>query len=162
MRNSLLYIVLLLCMAGCRTQTGYTVNDTVYIETLHRDTVIRFAADSASVQALLQCDSFGNVLLQRLAFEQGRNVTVQANIVASSKQDKPVTTFLVDCKQDSLQKEVDLLTTKIRETHKEVQTIEVHKLNGWQAFIQVSGYLAWVFVILSITLSIILKVKGIL
>lgn len=158
MRKLILYITLLFCITSCRTQVGYSLNDTVFVETIHYDTIISFAADSASVTALLQCDSMGNVLLQQIDFLQGDNLTLQARLLHNT----PVTTLLVDCKQDSLQQEVELLTKKIRENRTEVRTIEVpKKMNAWQAFIQVSGYLAWSCLILGFILKIILKAKGI-
>ena len=158
MRKLVLYIILILCIVSCRTQASYTLTDTVYIETIHRDTVISFAADSASMKALLLCDSMGNVLLQQIDFLQGNNITLQTRLLHNS----PITTLMVDCKQDSLQKEIELLTTKIKENRTEVRTIEVpKKMNAWQAFIQVSGYLAWSCLILGFILKIILKAKGI-
>lgn len=158
MRNVIFYIVIMLCIVSCRTQASYTLTDTVHIETIHRDTVISFAADSASIKALLQCDSVGNVLLQQIDFLQGNNITLQTKLLHNS----PVTTLLVDCKQDSLQKEIELLTTKVKQNRVEVRTVEIpKKMNVWQAFIHVSGYLAWTCLILGFILKIILKAKGI-
>lgn len=165
MRKLVLYIILILCIVSCRTQASYTLTDTVYVETIHRDTVISFAADSASMKALLQCDSMGNVLLKQIDFLQGNNITLQTRLLHNSPittLNSPITTLTVDCKQDSLQKEIELLTTKIKQNRTEVRTIEVpKKMNAWQAFIHVSGYLAWSCLILGFILKIILKAKGI-
>lgn len=153
-------ILILCCFTACCTQQGYTEQKTVYVETIHKDTVVSFAPDTASIVARLQCDSIGNVLLQQIDFLQGENLTLSAQLQNKHESRFPVATLKVDCKQDSLQKEIDLLTKTIRENSATVQTVEVHKLNAWQAFIQVTGYLTWLCLIFHLILRAILKSKN--
>lgn len=49
-----------------------------------RDTIVTIAPDSASIKALLECDSAGNVLIKELQEAQGKNVKLQLSLEQAS------------------------------------------------------------------------------
>lgn len=53
-------------------------------ETIVRDTIVAIAPDSASIKALLECDSAGNVLIRELTEAQGKNVKLQLSLQQAS------------------------------------------------------------------------------
>ena len=71
-----------LCATSCRSSrtASNSTHDTCYYERLTVDTVVRFAADSALLRALFECDSAGNVLMSELQTAQGRRVSVAPEI----------------------------------------------------------------------------------
>ena len=71
-----------LCATSCRSSqtASNSTHDTCYYERLTVDTVVRFAADSALLRALFECDSAGNVLISELQTAQGQRVSVAPEI----------------------------------------------------------------------------------
>jgi hypothetical protein len=88
-----------------------------------RDTIVTILPDSASIKALLECDSAGNVLIKELQEAQGKNVALQAQLKNTNKG----TSIVVDCKQDSLEKVIALKDETIKElsNNKQIETVEV-------------------------------------
>lgn len=77
-------IVILVALASCRTPQPVVVEKlrTVTEREVVRDTVVQIKPDSASITALLRCDSLGNVYMdQILLLKTGRNVKPQVRIV---------------------------------------------------------------------------------
>lgn len=64
-----LYVLAIIILAGC-ARTAYVPVETVITET-YRDTVLVPKKDSASIKALLECDSLGNVRLKELNEKSG-------------------------------------------------------------------------------------------
>lgn len=95
----------------------------VVVEREVRDTIVTIQPDSASIKALLECDSAGNVLIKELQEAQGKNVALQAQLKNTDKG----TTIVIDCKQDSLERVIALQNEKISElnNNKQTETIEV-------------------------------------
>lgn len=125
---------------------GTNTHDSVYVYVEKSDTLVVVEPDSASMMALLECDSMGNVLMRELEQEQGRNIALSATQKGN--------VMTVDCKQDSLQQLVNLLREVVRayETNdtKEVVTVEVvpkyYRFCSWAFWIVVAAVLirlAW-------------------
>jgi hypothetical protein len=97
----------------------------VVVERTITDTIVTIEPDSASIKALLECDSAGNVLIKELEEVQGKNVSLALALKNSSKG-KPAT-LAIDCKQDSLEKVIALKDETIKElsNNKQVETVEV-------------------------------------
>ena len=108
----------------------------VIVEREVRDTIVTIAPDSASIKALLECDSAGNVLIKELQEAQGKNVALQAQLKNTNKG----TAIVIDCKQDSLEKVIALKDETIKElsNNKQVETVEVKYI---PAFVKV---FAWI------------------
>lgn len=71
-------ITLLFIMSACRTTEGVTTTHEVRI--VERDTCIITRADSATVTALLHCDSAYNVVLDALSIAEGKNIGLEARL----------------------------------------------------------------------------------
>ena len=120
------------CVVGANT------HDSVYVYVENTDTMVVVEPDSASMRALLECDSMGNVLLRELEQEQGRNIALSATLKGN--------VITVDCKQDSLQQLVNRLREVVREYEtndtKEVVTVEVvpkyYRFCSWAFWIVVA------------------------
>lgn len=132
-------VVLCLAMFGCRTHQPIVQTETkeVLVERVVTDTIVTIQPDSASIKALLECDSAGNVLIKELEEVQGKNVSLA--LALKNAKGKPAT-LSVDCKQDSLEKVIALKDETIKElsNNKQVETIEVKYI---PAFVEV---FAWI------------------
>ena len=117
--------VLVAMLQGCKTPQPIVQTDVkeVVIEKEVRDTIVTIAPDSASIKALLECDSAGNVLIRELTEAQGKNVKLQLSLQQASGNG----VVTVDCKQDSLERVIALQNEKISElsNNKQTETIEV-------------------------------------
>lgn len=137
-------------MQSCRSVqpcvVGTNTHDSVYVYVENTDTMVVVEQDSASMMALLECDSMGNVLLRELEQEQGRNIALSSRLKGN--------VLTVDCKQDSLQQLVNRMREVVRAYEandtKEVVTVEVvpkyYRFTSWAFWIVVAVMLirlAW-------------------
>lgn len=100
-------VLIWLCLSfvGCKCQECMTTTETErIIKVVERDTTIVTEADSASVHALLRCDSAYNVVMWELVTLQGERIEVD---VDTQKQGKDLVLSL-DCHEDSLKNEIQL------------------------------------------------------
>lgn len=139
-----LVLTILCCvfLGGCKTVApcvvGTNTHDSVYVYVENTDTLVVVEPDSASMRALLECDSMGNVLLRELEQEHGRNIALSSTLKGN--------VLTVDCKQDSLQQLVNRLREVVREYEtndtKEVVTVEVvpkyYSFTSWAFWIVVA------------------------
>ena len=132
-QNIIQAIVAAICVAmlvwmlqACRTPQPIVQTEVkeVLVERTITDTIVTIAPDSASIKALLECDSAGNVLIKELEEVQGKNVSLA--LALKNAKGKPAT-LSVDCKQDSLEKVIALKDETIKElsNNKQTETIEV-------------------------------------
>lgn len=151
---AIIVAVVLGALASCSTPQPIVQTEVkeVVVEREVRDTIVTIAPDSASIKALLECDSAGNVLIKELQEAQGKNVALQAKL----KQTNKGTALVVDCKTDSLERVIALQNEKISElnNNKQTETIEVKYI---PSFVK---WLAWVGAgaILLVVLWVVLKV----
>lgn len=132
-------VAIAICLFGCKTPQPIVQTEVkeVVVERTITDTIVTIEPDSASIKALLECDSAGNVLIKELQESQGKNVALEMLLrgYKSNKNEfskpnepsKPITELLIDCKQDSLEKVVELQNEKIKElsSSTKTETIEV-------------------------------------
>lgn len=148
-------VAIMLAMFGCKTPQPIMQEKIVEVERVvtKTDTIVTILPDSASIKALLECDSAGNVLVKELQEAQGKNVSLA--LALKNLKGKPAT-LSVDCKQDSLEKVIALKDETIKEmsNNKQVETIEVKYI---PAFVKV---MAWIGGALSLLLLlwVVLKV----
>ena len=155
-------IILAWLITACKTPQPIVQTEVkeVVIEREVRDTIVTIAPDSASIKALLECDSAGNVLIKELQEEQGKNVALQAEL----KQTNKGTAMVVDCKTDSLERVIALQNEKISElsNNKQTETIEVKYIPSfvkWLAWIGAGAILlAALWVVLKVYRRFVLKV----
>ena len=150
-------VAIMLAMFGCKTPQPIVQTEVkeVLVERTITDTIVTIAPDSASIRALLECDSAGNVLIKELEEVQGKNVSLALALKNSSKG-KPIGTLSVDCKQDSLEEVIALKDETIKElsNNKQVETVEVKYI---PAFVQVFAWIGGAAVLL-LLIWIVLKV----
>ena len=112
-------------LQGCKSPQPIVQTEVkeVVVEREVRDTIVTIAPDSASIKALLECDSAGNVLIRELQEAQGKNVKLQLSLEQASGNG----VVTVECKQDSLERVIALQNEKIQElsNNKQVETVEV-------------------------------------
>lgn len=125
-------------LQGCKSPQPIVQTEVkeVVVEREVRDTIVTIAPDSASIKALLECDSAGNVLIKELQEEQGKNVKLQLSLEQASGNG----VVTVECKQDSLERVIALQNEKIQElsNNKQTETIEVKYIPN------VVKWLAWI------------------
>lgn len=124
-------VALLLLLIGCILSSCKTCipmveyRDSVRIVEVHtRDTAIITKADSASIHALLRCDSSYNVVLDELVLLQGWHIDANTHT-----QQHPDGALVIDlnCKEDSLVNIIQLKDSVIQvlSNHTTVQQVEV-------------------------------------
>ena len=95
--NILRVIVAAICVAmlvwmlqACRTPQPIVQTEVkeVLVERTITDTIVTIAPDSASIKALLECDSAGSVLIKELEEAQGKNVKLQLSLQQASGNDR--------------------------------------------------------------------------
>lgn len=117
------------CSPGLKLQTSQSVaTDTVIVTERVRDTVVVLERDRSMLRALLECDSLGQVQLKRiLDWESGKRirppeVTLNKNILTARAQVDSMAIYL------TLKERIERRTA----TRKELQVVEVNRLNRWQ------------------------------
>jgi phosphotransferase system HPr-like phosphotransfer protein len=104
--KKILFILVAALIVGCKTcePIVQTVEKERIVEVRTHDTTIVTEADSASVIALLECDSAYNVVLRELTIEQGKRIvqSVKTERVAGDINVGSKMLLDFDCKEDSL------------------------------------------------------------
>lgn len=109
--------------------------------------------DSASIKALFTCDSLNNALLNELSEKEGQRIKPSINL--TKKEDGSIEVEF-QCKEDSLQTEIEIREKIIEEQREIIQTLEVEKeLTGWQKFIQAMGYVFLGVIVFGLIFTII-------
>jgi hypothetical protein len=159
-------VAIAICMFGCKTTQPIVQEKIVEVEKIvtERDTIVTTRPDSASIHALLVCDSLGNVLIRELAEEQGKNVALEmrlfnANNRTQSATPQVVTAIEIDCKADSLQVLVDKYRAELldKRAEKVTETIEVKYIPSFVKWLAWVGAGAILYVILRFALWIYKK-----
>jgi hypothetical protein len=145
-------IILAWLITACKTPQPIVQTEVkeVVIEREVRDTIVNIAPDSASIKALLECDSAGNVLIKELEEAQGKNVKLQAQLKNTNKG----TAIVIDCKQDSLERVIALQNEKISElnNNKQTETIEVKYIPSFVKWLAWVGAAAILYVLIRVAL----------
>lgn len=116
---SVLMLLSVLCATSCKSNETVTKTETVYVDRCYVDTVITVEADTASMRALIECDSLGNVLINELAIAQGQRVDIEPLIryipVVDEKGEVRRAAYMsVVALADSLQQHISILEEHIR------------------------------------------------
>jgi hypothetical protein len=149
-------------LQGCKSPQPIVQTEVkeVVVEREVRDTIVTIAPDSASIKALLECDSAGNVLIRELQEAQGKNVKLQLSLEQASGNG----VVTVECKQDSLERVIALQNEKIQElsNNKQVETVEVKYIPDvvkWFAWIGAGAILLLlIWVVLKVYKRFVLKI----
>lgn len=143
--------IAVLSLTGCRatkplSEKEYvTKTDSVLVRETLRDTVVRIRADSASIRALLECDSLGRVRMRELL-----------SLKASGRMPPPTISIKdnvihVQAKVDSMSVYLalkDRYQTRIRsDTSIRERVVPVYVQRTWQKFLCWSGALLWLLLL---------------
>lgn len=102
----ILTVILCLCFPSCKSQYVPGTDTTTEINIRDREVPVTTPADSASILALLECDSLNRVVMRELEIERGKRIIPTINpiyIPAANPQQPPQLQLAFDCKEDSLQ-----------------------------------------------------------
>ena len=145
MRKFFFFIVVIIAtlLTSCRT-VQEAERETVY----RTDTVVNThivtvttPPDSASIEALLRCDSAGNVLIDSLAIEQSKNARLQFEI---DKKNRLLAKF--KSQPDTVYIPVADTTITTTDMSKEKEYVEVErKRTIWESFLIVCGLIGCMF-----------------
>lgn len=118
--RKLLYVLLCACAIACAPQKPLvsTVDTNRTEREIIHDTTVIIQPDSAQVVALLECDSANRVILRELSILQGLHIKP---IVTKEPTPAGAVVLQVDCKQDSLEYEIQV-RDKIIETLRSEKT----------------------------------------
>lgn len=157
-----------LSVMSCASNKTLTDNnayrDTVCIERYYVDSLIVYKADSATLKALFECDSLGNVLMTELATSQGQRVSVapQVRYVNYSNGGyvyrKAVLT--ADIVADSLQARINILEEQLRSaTASDNQLTAEQKKPAGQNLKWILCYIAVIVIGLAWIINKLIKIK---
>ncbi len=156
MRKSLYFIALIATLlTSCRT-VQEAERETVYrTDTVVSTQIVTVTTppDSASFEALLRCDSAGNVLIDALAIEQSKNARLQFEI---DKLNRLVAKFKTQPDTANIPVTDTTITTTETTNEKKIEIVEVErKRTIWESFLIVCGLIScMIFCIFVITLFI--------
>lgn len=157
---AVLVALFVVMIQSCKSPQPIVQTETkeVLVERTITDTIVTIAPDSASIKALLECDSAGNVLIKELEEVHGKNVSL-ALALKNSQKGNPTTTIAVDCKQDSLQILVDKYKEELIQASKNLQekTIEVKYIPPFVKWLAWIGAASILLAILAIALWVYKK-----
>lgn len=139
--------ITLICISGCTTTKYIEVEKTKTIKEVVRDTAIVVEADTAMMQALIECDSLGNAYITEIeALRKSSDMETTVKIVRDTlhiftKRDTIVEYVSI---KDSYYTEVD---TIIKEVERELSRWEKFRINIGNAVLVLLG-LALVYIII--------------
>ena len=145
------------CLHSCKCPCSVIENnttDSTEIQVIPRDTVIITKADSASLRALLKCDSAYNVVLFDLACLQGDRIEADSHVQHTSDGGMVLT---LNCKEDSLEQIIHMQDSIIKSFRAQtiIKTIEVE--NKFQKGCTIALWCLIGALVLSLIVGIIIK-----
>lgn len=121
--RKMLIILLVALLAACSPSLRLQSS-----QTAATDTVVVLERDQSMIRALLECDSVGQVQMRKLLEYQAGNrlkppdIEVHNNVLTATAQADSMAIYL------TLKDRIERHTS----THKELQVVEVNRLNTWQ------------------------------
>ena len=156
MKKFLTILIAMVAMASCKVCDPIieTIEKERVVEVHTRDTAFVTTADSASVRALLRCDSAYNVVLWELSTIQGERIEVDAT---AQKQGNDLLLSL-GCKEDSLIQVIQLQDSIIRTSTNQTLVREVKVLPSFYKNCTIAMWIMVVLLILLIVARILFKI----
>ncbi len=149
---------LALCASSCKMKSQIATNERV-IRVTERDTHIITEPDSCSIQALLSCDSLGNVLINENSnLRDSLNKMGKTNAKGMSAKGKKNSKINVKINNNVLEADCECDTMAILATvrdstitDKEVKTdIKEREFKWYETALMWSGILAWILLLIFI------------
>lgn len=145
-----------LCFGSCKTCVPIVeVRDSIRtIEVRVRDTAIVTKADSASLHALLRCDSAYNVVMDELTLLQGWHIQASTHTQRQSNGGLLVT---FDCKEDSLVNEIQLRDSIINEMTSTTKVVQVEVVPKFYRGCTIAFWILIVLIVIGIAIRFVIK-----
>ena len=150
---------------GCKTVQTQTEYKERTVEVRVRDTVITTQADSASIRALLHCDSAYNVVIDELTTLQGARIKADvktqgvSNRVSNRVSNQLLLEF--DCKEDSMQIVCHMKDSIISNIEKQVQVLSVpRERTGYDRFCSWFFWIVAVLILLKVAVWVMSKIPA--
>lgn len=106
------------CNNNCKAVVSEQVRDSIYV----RDTVVEIKPDSSQIEALLECDSLGNVRLVEMKELEGKLVKLQTSL----KDNRIKTTAKIDTVKVYVKG-----NTEVRIREKKIEVEKLVYVNPW-------------------------------
>lgn len=154
---ALMYLYAFLLMSSCRTCEPIieTVEKQVTVKIHTRDTVITEKPDSASMRALLYCDSAYNVVLDELVTMQGDRIETELEM---ERLRNGGLLLNMNCKEDSLRHEIQLRDSTITELQKQTVVVREKYVPNYYKNTSIGFWVLLGIVILYIVVRILIRV----
>lgn len=148
--------LLVALLSSCKTCVPLveTIEKEKRVEVHTRDTAIVTKADSASIRALLHCDSAYNVVMDELSILQGWHINANAH----AKNTNNGVVLEMDCKTDSLVNEIQLRDSVIRELEKKTKVQQVEVVPKFYKNCTIALWVLVVLAVLGIAARIVIKI----
>ena len=141
-------VILCLLFSSCRSVQSQTEYRERLVEVRVRDTIITAEADSASLRALLHCDSAYNVVVGELSSMQGQRIHADVSTKTVAQKGLELS---FNCKEDSLQIVCHMKDSIITDLRKQVQVLSVPRTrSGYDKFCS-----AFFWIVLIILLTVV-------
>lgn len=154
---SLMYLYAFLLMSSCRTCEPIieTVEKQVTVKIHTRDTVITEKPDSASMRALLYCDSAYNVVLDELITMQGDRIETELEM---ERLRNGGLLLNMNCKEDSLRHEIQLRDSTITELQKQTVIVREKYVPNYYKNTSIGFWVLLGIIIVYIVVQILIRV----
>ena len=154
---ALMYLYAFLLMSSCRTcEPIIETVETERIVNVHtRDTVITDKPDSASMRALLYCDSAYNVILDELVTMQGDRIETELEMVRLRNGGLLLN---MGCKEDSLRHEIQLRDSTITELQKQTVVVREKYVPNYYKNTSIGFWVLLGIIIVYIVVRILIRV----
>lgn len=149
-------IMVALFMVSCKCPEYVTTTETEkVIEVRTHDTTIVTAADSASVRALLRCDSAYNVILDELVTMQGDRIETELQM---EKTQGGGVVLKMDCKEDSLQTEIQLRDSVITNMEKQTVVVREKYVPDYYKNTSIGFWVLFALIVIYIVIRILIRI----
>lgn len=159
-----LTIVLCLVFHGCKTPYVAGTDTETNIRVNDRDVPVVTPADSASILALLECDSLNRVIMRQLEIEKGKRIVPTIKpvyIPAATPEQRPQLQLQFDCKEDSLLQVIHVQDSIIEHLRTERPAPVVIKEKGFVYYAGVAFIIIICLVFVWQVAKLVLKFYGI-
>ena len=154
---ALMYLYAFLLMSSCRTcEPIIETVETERIVNVHtRDTVITDKPDSASMRALLYCDSAYNVILDELVTMQGDRIETELEM---ERLRNGGLLLNMNCTEDSLRHEIQLRDSTITELQKQTVVVREKYVPNYYKNTSIGFWVLLGIIIVYIVVRILIRV----
>lgn len=157
-------VLMLFGMVGCKSQYMPGTDTETSINVRDREVPVYTPSDSASILALLECDSLNRVVMRELEIERGKRIvpTIKPVYIHAATPGQPPQLQLdFDCKEDSLQHIIHVQDSIINHLRTERPEPIVIKEKGFVYYCGVAFIIIICLIAVCSVAKVVLKFYGI-